>query len=1313
MVACGDGNSSRSKGSPNGPNQPLTAPIQFVQVAYATPQSNSASVTVKYAAAQTARSLNVLAVGWNDTTATVTSVTDTMGNSYVRAVGPTMNPGAVTQSIYYAKNIAAAAAGGNSVTVRFSVPAVYVDVRILEYSGLDTAAPLDVAAGAAGSAATNDSGALTTTGPNELLFAANITTGFTDAAGTGFTSRVITSPDSDIAEDRVLATAGTYHGTAPGLGVWVMQAVAFRSMPVQPPSAPGNLRATAVSSTEIDLAWTASTPGSQPTASYRVERCQRAGCTTFAQIATPTGTSYADTSPAPATSYSYRVLARDTSGNVSPYSNVASATTPPDTRPPSVPANLTATAVSSSRIDLSWSASTDNVAVTGYAVERCQGPGCASFVQIATPATPGYSDTGLQASTSYSYRLRATDAAGNFSDYSAVASATTPAPAQPPTPPANLAATPVSTSQINLSWTASTSSVGIANYLVERCQGAGCASFAQIATPAGTSYGDTGLLAATTYAYRVRAADTAGKLSDYSNTASAATFAPPPSSGAKFVQVAYATPQSNSVSVTIRYGAAQSAGNLNVVAVGWNDTTSTVTSVTDTMGNGYLRAVGPTANPGAVTQSIYYAKNIAAAAAGANSVTVNFNVAAVYVDVRVLEYSGLDPAAPVDATAAAFGSAVSNDSGPLTTTGSNELLFAANITTGDPSAPGTGFTSRVITDPDSDIAEDQIAATPGTYRGTATGSGYWVMQMVAFRTSPTLAVSPRTATLTPTRTQQFTTSSSGVTWSVNGIVGGSVAVGTISSGGLYTPPSTVGSYTVTATTSGSPPASASATAYVTNYPGTFTYHYDNLRTGANLRETVLTPTNVQSQFGPLFNVALDGVPQASPLYVAGVNVAGVVRNVVYVATEHDSVYAIDADGLSNAPLWKRSFINPGAGITTVPACDTGECNDISPEIGITGTPVIDPGPGTLYVVAKTKEVSGGSTSYVHRLHALDIFTGAEKLGGPVTIQASVNGTGDGTDGAGHVPLIVIRENQRPALTLGNGIVYIAFASHGDISPWHGWVLGYNANSLAQVFAYNVSANGFGGGIWQSGSGPGVDASGNIFLISGNGTFDGNSGGVNFSDSFLKLSPGGALADWFTPHDQATFGNVELSSGGPLLLPDQPGAHPHLVLGAGKGGNLYVVDRDAMGHFNAANDNQIVQELVNIFPKGVPEAFWTAPVVFGNRVYFGPNNDTVQAFSLTNGLLSTAPVSHTTLVYDFPGAMMSVSANGTANGILWSAQRTPAGPGVLHAYDPLDLTKELYSGALPDVLTKFTTPTVANGRVYVATLSQLAVFGLLP
>src|SRR5437899_4645936 len=615
----------------------------------------------------------------------------------------------------------------------------------------------------------------------------------------------------------------------------------------------------------------------------------------------------------------------------------------------------------------------------------------------------------------------------------------------------------------------------------------------------------------------------------------------------KFVQVAYATPQVDSASVTVKYGAAQTAGNLNVVAVGWNDTTAAVTSLTDTTGNVYVRAVGPTTLPGTLTQSIYYAKNIAPALAGANSVTVKFNVAAVWVDVRILEYAGLDTAAPLDVTAGASGSTATSNSGPLTTTGPNELLFAANMTTGVTSGAGTGFTSRVITSPDGDIAEDRIAAAAGTYNGTAPASGSWVMQMAAFRTVSVFGVSPRLATFTTTRTQQFTATSAAA-WSVNGIAGGSAAVGTITSGGLYTPPAAVGSYTITATSTGSPAATASATAYVTSYPGTFTYHNDNLRTGGNLNETVLTTANVPAQFGLLFDFALDGVPQASPLYVANVNIPGIgLRNVVYVATEHDSVYAIDADTASSAPLWKVSFINPAAGVTTVPACDTGECGDISPEIGITGTPVIDPATNTLYVVAKTKETSG-ATTYLHRLHALDIASGAEKLGGPGVIQAQVSGTGDGADAQGHISLNVIRENQRPALTLANGIVYIAFASHGDISPWHGWLLGYDATTLAQVFAFNDTPNGGGGGFWQAGSGPGVDASGNVFLVAGNGTFSGSAGGVDFADSFLKLSPAGARLDWFTPYNQATFGNVELGSGGNLLLPDQPGPHPHLLLG---------------------------------------------------------------------------------------------------------------------------------------------------------------------
>jgi len=433
LGACGGDSSSPLKASPaSAPSSQLTTAIRFVQVAYATPQVNSASVTVKFPVAQTAGNLNVVAVGWNDTTARVTSVTDASGNSYAPAVGPTTYPGALTQTLYYAKNIAPAVAGANSVKVVFNVPAACVGVRILEYAGLDTAAPLDATAAASGSTNANDSGPLTTSGPDELLFAANMTTGFTSRAGAGFTSRVVTSPDGDIAEDQIAAQAGTYHGTAAASGVWVMQMAAFRSASVQSATAPGDLAATAASSIEIDLAWTAST-GGQGIAGYRVERCQGVGCTSFAQIATPPGTTFADTSCAPNTAYTYRVRAVDTAGNVSDYSNLAGATTPADSQAPTMPGNLVAASASSSQINLSWITSTDNVAVIGYLVERCQGAGCTSFAQIATPAGNGYSDAGLLAATAYTYRVRATDADGNLSGYSDSASDATFAPS-PSTP---------------------------------------------------------------------------------------------------------------------------------------------------------------------------------------------------------------------------------------------------------------------------------------------------------------------------------------------------------------------------------------------------------------------------------------------------------------------------------------------------------------------------------------------------------------------------------------------------------------------------------------------------------------------------------------------------------------------------------------------------------------------------------------------------------------------------------------------------------------------------------------------------------------
>jgi len=550
-------------------------------------------------------------------------------------------------------------------------------------------------------------------------------------------------------------------------------------------------------------------------------------------------------------------------------------------------------------------------------------------------------------------------------------------------------------------------------------------------------------------------------------------------------------------------------------------------------------------------------------------------------------------------------------------------------------------------------------------------------------------------------------------------------VGTISPTGLYSPPSSVGSHTVTATVSGGS-LTGNATVYVTNYPGTFTHHNDNARTGQNLNETVLTPTNVSSAiFGMLCSYPLDGVSHASPLYVANVNIPEQgFHNVVYVATENDSVYAFDADCVGTTPLWQVSFINPAAGITTVPPSATGELGDITPVIGITGTPVIDQASGTLYVVAKDKEVVGGTTNYVQRLHALDITTGAEKFGGPVVIQADVAGTGDGATG-GRVPFVPLRSNQRPALLLSNGVVYIGFGSHGDNSPWHGWILGYNATTLQQVMVFNASPDGLGAGVWQSGKGLAADAAGNLYFMTGNGDFSANTGGRNYGQSFIKLSPSGVVLDYFTPHDVTSMNTQlwDLGASGPIVLPDQGGAVPHLLIGAGKTGpgTIYLLNRDNMGHFSPNNDNQIVQSVANAFPNGTPEpGNYSAPVYFNGSVYFSPVNDKVQAFQLSSGLLSTAPTSRSSETTEWPGGALAISADGNMHGILWFVQYNgETSPGVLRAYDATNVGVELYNtNEVPlrdalDVAAKYSIPLVANGKVFVTTRSQMAVYGLLP
>jgi len=435
-----------------------------------------------------------------------------------------------------------------------------------------------------------------------------------------------------------------------------------------------------------------------------------------------------------------------------------------------------------------------------------------------------------------------------------------------------------------------------------------------------------------------------------------------------------------------------------------------------------------------------------------------------------------------------------------------------------------------------------------------------------------------------------------------------------------------------------------------------TYHNDNARTGQNTQETILTPSNVNSvQFGKLFSTTVDGYVYAQPLYMPKITINGGQHNVLYVATEHDSLYAVDAD--NGAVYWQVSLL-PAGGVPVNSNTDLG-CSDLVPEVGITGTPVIDASTGTIYMVAKSK-VNG---TYVQYLHAIDIANHSEKFGGPVQIQATVSGTGDGGT---TVSFDAFHEAQRPALLLQNGHVIIGWASHCDHTPYHGWVISYSAANIQNREAvFNTSPNGGLSGIWMSGGGLAGDANSNIYFATGNGTYDGTSKS-DYGDSIVKLGPisGGTfpVLDWFTPYNQNSLsgGDTDVGSGGLVLLPDLPqgSAHQQLLTQIGKEGKMYVVDRNNMGKFCStctSADTQIVQEV-----PGATAGIWGAPAYWNGFVYWGGGNDgggpsPLKAFSFNangSGLISTSPVSQTAKAFGFSTPVPSISANGSANGILW-------------------------------------------------------------
>jgi hypothetical protein len=595
-------------------------------------------------------------------------------------------------------------------------------------------------------------------------------------------------------------------------------------------------------------------------------------------------------------------------------------------------------------------------------------------------------------------------------------------------------------------------------------------------------------------------------------------------------------------------------------------------------------------------------------------------------------------------------------------------------------------------------------------------------------------LSPSRAAVTTGVGQTFTaavtgTTNTAVTWSVDGTAGGNTTVGSISTGGVYTPPSTTGTHTVTATSVANTAVSANASVAVTDLAGVTTQRYDNSRDGQNLQEYALTSAvlSTPGAFGKVFACAIaDGPVYSQPLYVANLAIGGGTHNVVFVATQQNGVYAFDADAVPCTTYWHMTLEPSGS--TPTPNNGSESDSDINGPYGIFGTPVIDLATGVLYAVASTLD---NSTSFNYRLHALSLATGTEETGSPVVISATAPVTFD--------PSVHM---QRPGLLLSGSTVYVAFGSYGDANTYFGWLMGYDKTALTQTGVYNTAPNSTentGAAIWMAGAGPAADSSGNIFFSSANGPF--NVTGLppaapadNFGDTLIKLTGGLAVSDFFTPADQATLdaGDLDLGSAGVMLLPDAAGSgtHPHLAIASDKESNLYMVDRDSLGQYNGVTNTNVQTVTVNNTGGGITTGFFTTASYWNGSVYAGAVGDNIKRYPISNALLATSPATQSADSYGYPGVNVVISAagSGATAGIAWALDTNASGtatggagatgPAILRAYDATNLGTTLWSSSTLAADTcgnavKFVVPTVANGKVYVVGTNQLTVYGLLP
>ncbi|MBS1867691.1 MAG: hypothetical protein JSS69_17390, partial [Acidobacteria bacterium] len=641
-------------------------------------------------------------------------------------------------------------------------------------------------------------------------------------------------------------------------------------------------------------------------------------------------------------------------------------------------------------------------------------------------------------------------------------------------------------------------------------------------------------------------------------------------------------------------------------------------------------------------------------------------------------------------------------------TSNTAVTWQVNGVTGGNATVGTissaGLYTAPTTVPSGTVTVKAISVADATKSDTATVT-------ITTAAVVTVAISPLRAAITTGQTQTFAatvngSASTAVTWEVDTVPGGNATVGTISAGGVYTPPSAGTVHNVVArSTANTTSTSPASTVAVTDLKGVYTYHNNLSRDGVNAQEYALTTSTVTpTTFGKLFSCPVDAAVYSQPLWVANVNVSGVKHNVLIVTTQHDTIYALDADSSACTALWTKSLFNNGE--TWINAGSDLGCDDLTPDVGIVGTPVIDSVTNTIYVVSKSKNTT--TSAIFQRIHALDLVTGAEKFGGPTTVAGS----------AGSFSFNPQKNNQRAGLALVNGNIYVAWASHCDNGPYQGWVFGYTASDLTVapvVFTPAPHATtGVESGIWMSGGAPAADASNNLFLITGNGTFDANSAtspNDDYGDSILKLSTasGISVADYFTPNDFANrqTSDQDLGSGGAAVLVDQTsGPIPHLLIGGGKGGLLFLINRDNLGHVSATGVQQ--------FNTG---SSFSTPVFWQNHLYFAGAGGKMQSFTFdpTTPKFVTPAGSVSSDSFGFPGATPSLSASGTTNGIVWAlntnsyctAQSTSCGPAILRAYDTTNVSTTLWhsdakAADAAGFAVKFTVPTVANGKVYVGT-----------